>query len=165
MAPSWYHLTTVQIPNLPYELSHLVKSSLSFFLSITFNLLSFLYLGQIGDFRSSYFFVAIQSCCQHYFFDVTWYGDQSWLRLLDSYWPINRYPKGGYVAFPANVEVDDVTGEITKELEDPDLLQNRPPFQRALVISGIYPSIHRSIDRSLSNPILSYSYLSYPKLP
>ena len=43
------------------------------------------------------------------------------------------------MAFPANVEVDDITGEITKELEDPDLLQNRPPFQRALVISGTLP--------------------------
>ena len=43
---------------------------------------------------------------------------------------------GGYVAFPANVEVDDETGEVTKELDDPDLLQNRPALQRALVISG-----------------------------
>lgn len=43
---------------------------------------------------------------------------------------------GGYVAFPSNVEVDDITGEVTKELDDADLLQNRPPFQRALVISG-----------------------------
>jgi hypothetical protein len=40
------------------------------------------------------------------------------------------------VAFPSNVEVDDITGEVTKELDDVDLLQNRPPFQRALVISG-----------------------------
>jgi hypothetical protein len=40
------------------------------------------------------------------------------------------------VAFPSNVEVDDITGEVTKELDDADLLQNRPPFQRALVISG-----------------------------
>lgn len=45
------------------------------------------------------------------------------------------------MAFPANVEVDDITGEITKELEDPDLLQNRPPFQRALVISGTLPRL------------------------
>ena len=43
---------------------------------------------------------------------------------------------GGYVAFPANIEVDEETGEITKELDDPDLLQNRPALQRALVISG-----------------------------
>ena len=40
------------------------------------------------------------------------------------------------MAFPSNVEVDDITGEVTKELDDVDLLQNRPPFQRALVISG-----------------------------
>ena len=43
---------------------------------------------------------------------------------------------GGYVAFPSNVEVDEETGEISKELDDPDLLQNRPPLQRAIVISG-----------------------------
>lgn len=42
------------------------------------------------------------------------------------------------MAFPANVEVDDITGEVTKELDDPDLLQNRPALQRALVISGTY---------------------------
>ena len=64
------------------------------------------------------------------------------------------------MAFPANVEVDDVTGEITKELEDPDLLQNRPPFQRALVISGIHPSI----DPYPFHPVLSYLILSYPAL-
>ena len=40
------------------------------------------------------------------------------------------------MAFPANIEVDEETGEITKELDDPDLLQNRPALQRALVISG-----------------------------
>ena len=34
------------------------------------------------------------------------------------------------------MEVDDETGEVTKELDDPDLLQNRPALQRALVISG-----------------------------
>ena len=67
------------------------------------------------------------------------------------------------MAFPANVEVDDVTGEITKELEDPDLLQNRPPFQRALVISGIHPSIHPSLSYPiLSHPILSHPIPSYP---
>jgi len=33
-------------------------------------------------------------------------------------------PFGGYVAFPVNVETDD-EGEIIKELDDPDLLQNR----------------------------------------
>ena len=43
---------------------------------------------------------------------------------------------GGYVAFPSNVEIDEETGEISKELDDPDLLQNRPPLQRAIVISG-----------------------------
>lgn len=60
------------------------------------------------------------------------------------------------MAFPANVEVDDITGEITKELEDPDLLQNRPPFQRALVISGALPYT--------ALPLLCSAIL-YPPLP
>ena len=53
----------------------------------------------------------------------------------DTEFNLRVFPLGGYVAFPANVEVDD-DGEITKELTDPNLLQNRPPLQRALVISG-----------------------------
>ena len=72
------------------------------------------------------------------------------------------------MAFPANVEVDDITGEITKELEDPDLLQNRPPFQRALVISGNYSTLP---PLSLPYPTVLYptifplvSALSYHKL-
>ena len=44
-------------------------------------------------------------------------------------------PLGGYVAFPTNV-ITDEQGEITGENPDPNLLQNRPPLQRALVISG-----------------------------
>lgn len=45
-------------------------------------------------------------------------------------------PLGGYVAFPANVITDD-NGEIIGEnTEDLNLLQNRPPLQRAIVISG-----------------------------
>lgn len=71
-------------------------------------------------------------------------------------------PLGGYVAFPANIELSE-EGEIVKgvgtvcviaapvissvyvrtnylydvsELDDPDLLQNRPPLQRAFVISA-----------------------------
>ena len=48
---------------------------------------------------------------------------------------LRAVPLGGYVAFPSNVEVDD-DGKVIKELDDPDLLQNRPPLQRALVISA-----------------------------
>ena len=72
--------------------------------------------------------------------------------------------QGGYVAFPANVEVDDITGEITKELEDPDLLQNRPPFQRALVISGIvlrHPPVPCRCS-TLPYPTLPNIILAYP---
>lgn len=49
---------------------------------------------------------------------------------------LRAIPLGGYVAFPSNVELDKETGEIIEELDDPDLLQNRPPLQRALVISA-----------------------------
>ena len=49
---------------------------------------------------------------------------------------LRALPLGGYVSFPANVEYDEETGEEIAELDDPDLLQNRPPLQRALVISG-----------------------------
>lgn len=54
---------------------------------------------------------------------------------------LRAFPFGGYVAFPANIEVDD-DGEVTEELTDPDLIQNRPPLQRAFVISaGIIANI------------------------
>ena len=63
----------------------------------------------------------------------------------DTEFALRALPLGGYVAFPANVEVDD-DGEVTKELDDPDLLQNRPPLQRALVISaGVIANIILSI--------------------
>lgn len=44
-------------------------------------------------------------------------------------------PLGGYVAFPEHATVDPDTGEL-KESDDPDLLQNRPLKDRALVISA-----------------------------
>eukprot|EP01041_Mallomonas_annulata_P003368 gene3369-6668_t len=53
----------------------------------------------------------------------------------DTEFALRAFPLGGYVAFPSNVEFDE-DGEIIKELDDPDLLQNRPPLQRALVISA-----------------------------
>ena len=53
----------------------------------------------------------------------------------DTEYALRLIPLGGYVAFPANAEYDD-EGEVIKELDDPDLLQNRPPLQRALVISA-----------------------------
>lgn len=49
---------------------------------------------------------------------------------------LRAIPLGGYVSFPSNVEYDEETGEEIAEIDDPDLLQNRPPLQRALVISG-----------------------------
>lgn len=74
---------------------------------------------------------------------------------LSTEYALRLIPLGGYVAFPANVERDEVrklliviyplvsfycgskeTGEITKQLDDPNLLQNRPPLQRLLVISA-----------------------------
>ena len=45
------------------------------------------------------------------------------------------------------MEVDDETGEVTKELDDPDLLQNRPALQRALVISGEVKKIEKERKR------------------
>jgi len=48
---------------------------------------------------------------------------------------LRAIPLGGYVAFPMNVELDE-DGEVVKELTDPDLLQNRPPLERAFVISA-----------------------------
>ena len=54
----------------------------------------------------------------------------------DTEFALRAVPLGGYVAFPINQEFDEETGEVTKVLEDPDLLQNRPPLQRAFVIAG-----------------------------
>ena len=48
---------------------------------------------------------------------------------------LRALPLGGYVAFPQNVVLDD-EGNIIEELDDPDLLQNRPAPQRAAVISA-----------------------------
>ncbi len=48
---------------------------------------------------------------------------------------LRALPLGGYVAFPQNIVFDD-EGNVTEELDDPDLLQNRPAAQRALVISA-----------------------------
>lgn len=53
----------------------------------------------------------------------------------DTEYALRALPLGGYVAFPMNVEYDD-DGEVVRELDDPDLLQNRPPAQRAFVISA-----------------------------
>jgi membrane-associated protease RseP (regulator of RpoE activity) len=36
----------------------------------------------------------------------------------------------------AHAEYDDESGEIVRTLDDPDLIQNRPPLQRAIVISA-----------------------------
>lgn len=43
---------------------------------------------------------------------------------------LRAFPVGGYVAFPANVEYDESSGDELRVLDDPDLLQNRPVLQR-----------------------------------
>lgn len=48
---------------------------------------------------------------------------------------LRALPLGGFVAFPQNVVYDE-TGAVVEEKDDPDLLQNRPPLQRAFVISA-----------------------------
>lgn len=48
---------------------------------------------------------------------------------------LRALPLGGYVAFPNNIIFDN-EGNIVEELDDPDLLQNRPAVQRAAVISA-----------------------------
>ena len=53
----------------------------------------------------------------------------------DTEYALRLIPLGGYVAFPSNVEYNE-EGEVVQEFDDPDLLQNRPPLQRALVISA-----------------------------
>lgn len=59
----------------------------------------------------------------------------SWNDTMQTEFNLRAVPLGGYVSFPVNVELDD-KGEVIKELDDPDLLQNRPPLQRIFVISG-----------------------------
>jgi len=51
---------------------------------------------------------------------------------------LRALPLGGYVAFPSNVVLDPETGDISSELDDPDLIQNRPPLQRAAVRVNSY---------------------------
>lgn len=48
---------------------------------------------------------------------------------------VRLLPLGGYVAFPEHSTVDEETGE-TLVSDDPDMLQNRPLLDRALVISA-----------------------------
>ncbi|CBJ27964.1 conserved unknown protein [Ectocarpus siliculosus] len=47
---------------------------------------------------------------------------------------LRALPVGGYVSFPNNYEVDE-DGVVT-ELDDPDLLYNRGPFSRAIVVAA-----------------------------
>jgi membrane-associated protease RseP (regulator of RpoE activity) len=54
----------------------------------------------------------------------------------DTEFNLRSLPLGGYVAFPPDQLIDDVTGEVIGDIDDPDLLQRRSPWQRALVISG-----------------------------
>lgn len=48
---------------------------------------------------------------------------------------LRALPLGGYVAFPEKTKVNEETGE-EEESDDPDLLQNRPLLDRAIVISA-----------------------------
>lgn len=48
---------------------------------------------------------------------------------------IRLLPLGGYVAFPEHTTIDEESGEATVS-DDPDMLQNRPLLDRALVISA-----------------------------
>lgn len=73
---------------------------------------------------------------------------------------LRAFPLGGYVAFPTNTEVND-DGEVIAELTDPDLLQNRPPIQRALVIcAGVFANILLAI--LLSSGVAITSGISIP---
>ena len=49
---------------------------------------------------------------------------------------LRSLPLGGFVAFPQDMEIDEITGEVIGEIDDPNLLQRRPAWQRAIVISG-----------------------------
>lgn len=54
---------------------------------------------------------------------------------------LRAFPFGGYVAFPTNTELNE-EGDVIAELTDPNLLQNRPPLQRAVVIcAGVIANI------------------------
>lgn len=56
-------------------------------------------------------------------------------KTSDTEFSFRLLPLGGYVAFPEHVSIDEETGEQTFD-EDPDLLQNRPIRDRAIVISA-----------------------------
>lgn len=55
---------------------------------------------------------------------------------MNTEFALRALPLGGYVAFPPNVVVDETTGEVIEEIDDPNLLQNKSPLSRAVVISG-----------------------------
>ena len=72
---------------------------------------------------------------------------------------LRALPLGGYVAFPSNVVLDPETGDISSELDDPDLIQNRPPLQRAAVrvnsycVSNLWPNPNSDPNTALNpNP-------------
>lgn len=48
---------------------------------------------------------------------------------------IRALPLGGYVAFPEHTSIDEESGEVQYD-DDPNLLQNRPVLDRAIVISA-----------------------------
>lgn len=56
-------------------------------------------------------------------------------RNSETEFTVRLLPLGGYVSFPEHVTVDEESGAETID-EDPNLLQNRPVFDRALVISA-----------------------------
>lgn len=71
----------------------------------------------------------------------------SWTDKKSVEYNLRLLPLGGFVAFPSNVPTDDDGNEIMGVEdddvdEDPDLMQNRPPLQRAAVISaGVFANL------------------------
>lgn len=82
----------------------------------------------------------------------------------DLEYALRAFPFGGYVAFPSNIQYDDDKGnELDEpiEIDDPDLLQNRPAFQRSVVISaGVIANI--LLTWSLASYTASTTGLSHP---
>ena len=82
----------------------------------------------------------------------------------DLEYALRAFPFGGYVAFPSNIQYDDDKGnELDEpiEIDDPDLLQNRPAFQRSVVISaGVIANI--LLTWSLASYTASSTGLSHP---
>ena len=62
----------------------------------------------------------------------------SWNDTDNVEYNLRALPLGGFVAFPSNTNLDETSNAVEDGAadKDPDLLQNRPPLQRAFVISA-----------------------------